>query len=130
MKINRSVLVLPVLVMVILIGMFSTSFVSGEDFDQSDDDIEEIHVRDLRTTTNETEDKNLWETIQDGIASVVNSVFNLIKAPADAFATVFGNWADAISGPLGLIIAGGVLFALYLLFRFSGLIDMILDRFN
>ena len=123
------------LVMVLLIS-FSMVFMTNGAFAQNDEIlVRETYVKDIRQETNETEteeeeNKSIWESIEDGVSSIINAVIGLITAPFEALASVFDSWGDAVSGPLGILIARGVLFALYFLFRLIGFLDMFLDRFN
>lgn len=94
--------------------------------------IEESVPRSVETATetNETEDKTILETLEDALSTVIDAFVGMVTAVPRAISTVFSNWADGISGPVGLLIAGGVFFLLYLLIRFTGLVDMFLDRLN
>ena len=130
---SQFVLLLPVLMMVLILG--SMGSVDGVDTFEKDPDVvvSEVQVLDVRSESDPNatdDDKSIWETIEAGVGSVISTIVDLITAPFRAFATVFENWSETISGPLGLLIAGGVLFLLYLLIRLSGFVDMFLDRFS
>lgn len=132
----RSKIILLMAMLFISFSVFSFSgSVQGQEIQEGP--VLEVEVLGIKQVGNETEteeegeeDLSIWETIEKGITTTITTLFEVLLSPFKAMATVFENWSETISGPLGLLIAGGVLFLLYLLIRFTGVVDMFLDRLN
>ena len=104
----RFISMIVISVMIFLFSLGSSQGVLGHEHPESDPSllIEEVQVRDIQQETNTTdEDKGIWESLEDGVSTVITTMIDLLLAPARAIATVFSNWANTISGPLGLLIA-------------------------
>ena len=104
----------------------------GSATESIDPEIEEISInKDIRAEkTNETEetDNSFWGKIEEAIGKILDAFVGMITAFPLAIAEIFGSWAGSLAGPLGILFAGGVIFALFILWRVYGVVDQGFDK--
>jgi len=75
----------------------------------------------------ESDSESIWDWIKGFVSSIFTSIVNVIKAPFEAIATIFMNWANTLQNWYGPIVAVFVLSISWFMIRAVTEFDKWLD---